>query len=103
MDDNTDDRLDRLFAAVRSGRPDTAAVEAHFETRLMARIEERRVQGAAWYMLAWRMIPAFGVIAAISAICSVTFNPASSEDLFAAITTGQEEYLTNSYLTGESR
>lgn len=103
MDDNKDDRLERLFAAARSERPDTGEVEAHFETRLMARIGERRLRGAPWHMLTWRMIPAFAVIAAITAVCSLTFNPAGSGDLFAAITTGQDEYLINSYLTGDSR
>ena len=101
MSDDLDDRLERLLAAVRAGQPETWGVETHFETRLMARIGECRVQNTPWYMLVWRMIPLFAVIAAISAVCSMTFNPARSGDLFAAITAGQEEFLIRSYLTGE--
>jgi hypothetical protein len=51
--------------------------------------------------MVWRMIPAFAVIAAISAVCSVTFNPSRSGDPFAGLTAGHEEYLAKSFLTGE--
>lgn len=101
MSDNTDERLERLFAAARSARPDTSGLEEHFETRLMARIRERRAEPVPWYGLAWRMMPAFAVILAVIAVCTVSFNPARLQDPFAAITSGQEEQLAKSYLTGE--
>lgn len=101
MNTDLDDRLDRLFAEVRAGRPDTSNRELNFETRVIARILERRVAGMPWYALVWRMIPAFAVIAAITAVYSMTFNPAPSRDLFAAITNGQDDYMAKSVLSGE--
>ncbi len=101
MENNADKKLDNLFAAVRAEQPDTSTLEEHFETRLMARIAERRTNCTPWYMFAWRMIPAFAVIALLSAVCSFTFNPARSSDLYAAITVGQENRLNISYLSGE--
>jgi hypothetical protein len=101
MKPDSDERLDKLFALARSGQPDASTRQDHFETRVMARLRERRQTTSPWYFLAWRMIPIFAVIAAISAVCSMTFTPSHSGDLFAAISSGQEEYLANSYLTGE--
>jgi type VI protein secretion system component VasF len=101
MRDTMDERLDRLFAEARSHRPDTADRELNFETRVMARIRERRAAAVPWYSLVWRMIPAFAVIAAIIAVCSASFNPARSQDLFAAITNVQDDYMATSLLTGE--
>ena len=97
--EDTDKKLDRLFAAARAEQTDTSGLEAHFETRLMARIAERKTLGIPWYQLAWRMIPGFAVIVLISAACSFAFNPARSSDLFAGITS--EDRLTISYLAGE--
>ncbi len=101
MSADIDERLDSFFAEARAGRPDTSAREMNFETRVMASIRERRAAAVSWYALIWRMVPAFAVIAAIAVVCSMTFNPAPSSDLFAAITTGQDEYMTKSLLTGE--
>jgi hypothetical protein len=101
MKDDSDERLDRLFALARSEQPDTTAQQEHFETRLMARLRERQQMSAPWYLMAWRMIPAFAVIAVICAVCSVAFNPSSYSDPFAAISSGQEDLLAQSYLTGE--
>ena len=42
MKDERDEQLDNLFRTARTIKPDTAVVEEHFETRLMASIEERR-------------------------------------------------------------
>lgn len=101
MGDNADKKLDALFAAARAARADTADCEEYFETRLMARIAERKSRGVPWYALAWRMVPAFAVIVIITAVWSATVNPARSGDMFAAITAGQEDRLTISYLVGE--
>ncbi|BCS52024.1 hypothetical protein [Geobacter sp. SVR] len=101
MRDNADDTLDRLFAAARSERPDTSAREAHFETRLMARLAERRTQRRPWQMLVWRTMPAFAVTAAISIACSLAFNPVRTEDPFAAITVAQEEGIYRVVLAEE--
>jgi hypothetical protein len=95
------DRLEGLFEAARKAQPDTSAMEEHFETRLMARIRERQAKSVPWYMLVWRMIPVFAVIATLTAICSISFNPVRSQDLFAAIANGQDDYAAGSFLTGE--
>jgi hypothetical protein len=101
MSDNGDERLDRLFAAVRNARMDTSTLEEHFETRLMARLRERRREGMPWYALMWRMMPVFAVLVALIAVYSTSYKPLSSGDLFAAISSGQEEYLVQNVLTGE--
>jgi lipopolysaccharide export LptBFGC system permease protein LptF len=101
MNNNADERLDRLFAAARTVRVDTSALEEHFETRLMARLRERRAEGVPWYALMWRMVPAFAVLVVLIAVYSVSYGPPSSGDLFAAISSNQEEYVAGNVLTGE--
>lgn len=100
MRDNTEDRLERLFAAARNERSDTEA-EEFFETRLMARIRERQGAPKPWYELAWRCVPALALITVMLAVCSITFDRSVSTDLFTAISSGQEEYLANSFMSGE--
>lgn len=101
MGNSSDDRLERLFAAARSEGLDTAPLEEHFETRLMARIAERNALNPPWYLLAWRMVPGFAVVTLITAACSIAFNPSRSSDLFAGITVGKEDRITISSLAGE--
>jgi len=101
MSDNADERLDRLFAAARNVRMDTSAQEEHFETRLMARLRERRREGIPWYALIWRAVPVFAVLVVLIAVYSASYKPQSSDDLFAAISSGQEDYLVQNVLTGE--
>jgi hypothetical protein len=101
METESDKRLDRLFAAARAEDDKTSALEEHFEIRLMARIRERRSEQQPWYALAWRMLPAYAGILAIIAFCSITFNPARSSDVFAALTGSQDDTVAISYLAGE--
>ncbi len=65
----SDDELDALFARARGARPDTAAAEYGFETRLMARLRERRPAGSMPILgaLSWRLMPAFAVIVLVLA------------------------------------
>ena len=77
MSDNGDERLDRLFAAARNARVDTSALEEHFETRLMARLRERRREGIPWYALMWRMVPVFAVLVVLIAVYSASYRPPS--------------------------
>ena len=66
---NPDRRLDALFALAREHRPDTSAAEYAFETRLMARLRERRQErGSIWAMVSWRMVPFFAVCVVALAI-----------------------------------
>jgi len=100
MKDNSDMQLERLLAVARNERIDTSVTEEFFETRLLARVRELR-ETPAWYALAWGMVPMFAVLAAMVAICVITFNPSRSSDMFAAITSSQEMTLAGSYLAGE--
>jgi len=51
--------LDALFALARAQRPNTSAAEYSFETRLMARLRERKETSSIWAMVSWRMMPFF--------------------------------------------
>lgn len=101
MRDNTDEKLECLFAAVRGEKPDIERQAECFETRVLARIRERQEKNIPWYLLAWRCVPAFALIAAILTIFSISYVPSGSSELFASISTGQEEYLAKSFMSGE--
>jgi peptidoglycan/LPS O-acetylase OafA/YrhL len=101
MKDNMDERLERLFAAARDERFDLSVDDGFFETRLMARIRERNGFAEPWYGAAWRLLPAFAAVAAMITVCTLTFSPSKSSDIFAAITIGQDEIAGLSYLSGE--
>lgn len=101
MKNEHDTLLDELFAAARPIKPDVVAViEDHFETRLMARIEERQSSRTLWSAWAWRLIPWFATIVLIVGIGGVIFDPMRSADLFAPFSNGYEEYQTTSMLAG---
>jgi hypothetical protein len=101
MKDKMDERLDQLFAAARVEQVDITAVDEFFETRLLARITELHEVADPWYSAAWRLLPAFTAVAAMITVCTLTFNPSNSSDIFAAITSGQDESVGISYLSGE--
>ena len=56
-----DMELDALFARARAQRPDTSAAEYAFETRLMARLREKRQPDPAsiWASITWTLAPLF--------------------------------------------
>jgi hypothetical protein len=58
---NPDAELDALFARARARRPDTAAAEYAFETRLLARLREERRPDlmSIWAKVSWRLSPVF--------------------------------------------
>ena len=85
MHDERDEQLSRLFQAVRALKPDTAAVEKGFETRLLAAIEERRNNQALWSFWTWRLVPMFTLMAIIVGVVSVASDPARSGDLFTLL------------------
>jgi hypothetical protein len=100
MKDKRDETLDKLFQTVRAMKPDTVAVEEYFETRLLARIEEKRSNRAAWSIWSWRLIPVFSAIVIIIGLGSILIDPARSNDPFASFTNGYDEYLATSSLVG---
>jgi len=101
MKDKMDQRLDRLFAAARAEQADMSPADEFFESRLLARIKEQRESAVPWYAAAWRLLPAFAAVSAMITVCALTFNPAESSDIFAAISSGQDEIVAISYLAGE--
>ena len=101
MENEYDEQLDRLFLAARSRKPDTAAVEEYFETRLMARIEEQRSKQPLWNAWSWRLVPWFATVVIIIGIVCAIYNPLRSSDLFASLDNGDEEYITASLLAGD--
>lgn len=101
MKDDTDGKLDRLFAAARSVRPDTGALEDFFETRLAARLRERRESKRLWFSWAWRLVPVFMVAIIILGSVSLIIGGGRSPDIFTAIANDQEEYQLVAYFEGE--
>lgn len=100
MKDERDELLDGLFAAARTMRSDTTAVEELFETRLLARIAERRSSQLLWSVWSWRLVPLFTVVAVVIGLGSVFIDPARSTDLFTSFTNGYEEFQAASLLAG---
>ncbi|NVN93357.1 MAG: hypothetical protein HXX11_22555 [Desulfuromonadales bacterium] len=100
MKDNYDVLLDKLFLAERLNKLDTSVIESHFETRLLARIQEQRGNRTSWLDWTWRLIPWFATIVIIVGIGSAVYDPMRSSDLFSPITNGYEEYQTVSLLVG---
>lgn len=91
MRDERDERLDAFFAAARRDPVDTSSREEFFETRLMARLAERKNGTAPWRRLVWRMIPGYALVAVVSAIWTFSSTPAVQEDIFAPLTNIQEK------------
>lgn len=100
MEDEQGKLLDRLFLTARATKPDTAAVEKNFETRLMASIEERRNRRASWSIWAWRLVPLFSVFVIIVGIGNIFIDPDRSSDFSALFTNSDEEYQTATLLGG---
>jgi hypothetical protein len=101
MKDDAERRLDSLFAAARSVRPDTSAAEEFFETRLMARIREKRERGQPWFSWTWRLAPVFMVVVVALGVFSLYMEENRSMDVFSAIANEQAEYQITNYLDGE--
>ena len=100
MKNEQDERLDKLFSAARSIKPDTEAVEAYFETRLLARLEEQQSNLALFQAWSWRLMPWLASIVIIVGIGTLVYDPVRSSDLFAQFTSGYEEYQTTTLLAG---
>jgi peptidoglycan/LPS O-acetylase OafA/YrhL len=82
-------------------RPDTSAAEEFFETRLMARIREKRERGRQWFSRAWRLAPAFMVVVAVLGVFSLFMDESQTLDIFSAIANDHAEYQVANYLGGE--
>lgn len=100
MKDERDVQLDELFQRVRALKPDAFPVDDYFETRLMARLEERQGSRALWSFWTWRLVPLFTAMAITVGIGSMVIRPERSADLFSSFTNGYEEYQATSMLAG---
>lgn len=101
MNDDSAERLDSFFAAARAAKPDTSLIEYGFESRLMAKIREKRERNFLWHAWVWRLVPFFAGIALVIGLLGLFIPPAPSQDLFSTVTNGHEENLMVSFLTGE--
>jgi hypothetical protein len=101
MKDDTENRLDSLFSAARSVKPDTSATEEFFETRLMARIREKRTQGQSLFSWAFRLAPAFVVVVVALGVFNMFIGGNGSTDIFSAMANDHAEYQVVNYLGGE--
>lgn len=96
--DRGDVELNRLFALARQASPDISGVERNFETRVMARIRERR---EPWYALAWRLAPVFLALTLLLAGWSLFYSPVHPADPVTTLASGTQEIALVDYLTGE--
>jgi hypothetical protein len=101
MNSDRDERIEKLFAAARSEKYEVPFADEYFETRLMARIRERRDVPSPWYAAAWRMLPGFAVVTMMIVAGTLALSSYRPGDMFSAITTGQDEVVAISYLSGE--
>jgi hypothetical protein len=101
MKDDIDGKLDGLFAAARSVRPDTGSLEDFFETRLAARLRERRENKLLWFSWAWRLVPAFLVAIIVLGSVNLIIEGNRSYDIFTAIANDQEDSQLVAYFGGE--
>lgn len=100
MRDEKDEILDDLFRKARLMKPYTDSVEEHFETRLLAAMEERGRDQTLWSVWTWRLVPWFAVIVIIVGIGNFTIDPDRSSDLSATFSSGDDDYQVTSMLAG---
>jgi len=100
MRDNNDELLDDLFRRARLLKPDTTQWEEHFETRLMAVLDEKRNNRVLWSSWSWRLVPWLALIVIIIGIGNYTIDSVSSGDPFATFTNGDDDYQVSSMIAG---
>lgn len=98
MTDDSEKRLDALFAAARAQKPDTSRLEYGFETRLMARIRCGE-KPQPWYTYAWRLSPVFACI--VLALGIWTCCTPQDSDIQTIVTSTADESQILEYLTGK--
>ncbi len=99
--DPKDDKLDDLFAAARKAELYKKQKEYGFETRVLARIRERRGQEKSFLFWAWRLVPFFAFVLVCTAIW-ISFSESSyGSDLIAGAGIGNEDAVIVTYLAGE--
>ena len=94
------DCTERLFEAARAYKPETENIENHFETRFMAKLQERRSDSAYWMSWIWRLVPVFATVAMILIITSFLIEADRSPDIVAAVYNSTETRFIVNDLTG---
>jgi len=93
-----DDQLNKLFAAARQDKPDTARAELAFETRLLARLRAgKQAPAAPWFPWAWRLVPVFAAVVIALGVWNY-FAPVNS---VADLTASGEDAMLVALLAGE--
>ena len=103
MSTQSDEQLDKLFAAARAARPDTARMEFGFETRLLARLRADlgRSAAGAWCAWAWRLLPGFAAVVLAMGVWTFAANGGASVDWSAGMAESGDAQLLVTYFTGE--
>ena len=99
--DRDDDRIERLFAAARESQPYNTNLEYGFETRVMAKIRERRNGQKPFFSWAWRLIPAFVVVVMMLGAWTYISEQRQLIGLSSIAGINNEETMLVAYLTGE--
>ena len=99
--DPEDNDLDRLFAAARKAELYKTEREYGFETRVFARIREKRMENRPFLFWAWRLMPFFALVVICLAIWLSFFEPSHASELIAGAGSGYEDAVVVSYLAGE--
>jgi hypothetical protein len=81
-------------------KPDTGALEEHFETRLMASLEEKRRDQSLWSVWTLRLVPLFAVMVIVVGIGNFSMGNGNSGDPFAAFTGADDDYQITSMIAG---
>ena len=99
--DRNDDRIERLFAAARKSQPYNANLEYGFETRVLAKIRERRDGRKPFFSWAWRFIPALVVVVMMLGAWTYISEQRQLIGLSSIAGINNEETMLVASLTGE--
>ncbi len=106
MKTERNDGLDRLFAAARAVEPgvspDVSAVENALETRVLARIREKREKRVPLFYWAWRLAPVFSaLVIALGAWYYASVPQTLPVDMHAAFSASYDGNLALNFSNGE--
>ena len=102
MNDDAEEKLSALFAAVRAAERDTSRAEFGFETRLAARLREEG--GGSLSAWAWKLCPFFAALALAATWWGhVNLRAAAATEVLTEATQPDAEQVLFAYMTGEGR
>ena len=99
--DRDDDRIERLFAAARKSQPYNTHLEYGFETRVMAKIRERRNGQKPFFSWAWRFMPTLVVVVMMLGAWTYISEQSQLIGLSSIAGINNEETMLVASLTGE--